>query len=251
MAAVDVMTGPAESMRDSGAAGATEDAKPPSRPIRVAVVDDDPMIRSGLRLLLGGSPDIEVVAEAADGIEAQTVTDAHWPDVLLVDIRMPRCDGLEATRRLRARPKPPYVIVLTAFDVDNYVIEALRSGASGFLVKDTPPREILAAIRKAAAGEAILYPRQLRKVFDHIADPAAVTRRHEALSRMAQLTEREREVAIAVGWCATNAEIAKNLGVGIPTVKNHVTRAMAKLELTNRSQFVMVLHDAGLLDGTT
>nr|WP_203830589.1 response regulator transcription factor [Actinoplanes palleronii] len=219
----------------------------PGRPIRLAVVDDDPLVRAGLRILTGGSPDIEVVAEAGDGAEAVRVAEAHWPDVMLMDVRMPRVDGLVATRRIRERPHAPQVIVLTTFDVDEYVLEALRGGASGFLLKDTPPLEILAAVRTVAAGAAILSPTAIRRLIDHVADPAASTRRAGARTRLAALTDRETEVAVLVGGGRSNAEIATGLRMSLPTVKGHVSRLLTKLDLNNRVQIALLVHDAELL----
>ncbi|MFI7069877.1 MULTISPECIES: response regulator [Micromonospora] len=220
---------------------------PGRRPIRLAVVDDDPLVRAGLRILVGGSPDIEVVAEAADGAQAVSMVHAHWPDVILMDVRMPRVDGLVATRRIRSRPGAPEIIVLTTFNADEYVLDALRGGACGFLLKDTPPREILAAVRTVAAGAAILSPAVVRRLIDHVADPVAGSRRARARERLAALTDRERDVAVLVGQGGSNAEIAAGLGMGVPTVKGHVSRLLAKLGLNNRVQIALLVHDAELL----
>lgn len=222
-------------------AGLTRD-----RPIRLAIVDDDPLVRAGLRILLGGSPDIEVVAEGADGAEAVSLADAHWPDVILMDIRMPKVDGLAATRRIRCRPSAPQVIVLTTFHADEYVLEALRGGASGFLLKDTPPRDIIEAIRTVASGAATLSPTVIRQLIDQIADPAAGPRRSQARAGLARLTDREREVAVALGRGMSNAEISAELGMSVPTVKGHVSRLLTKLELNNRVQVALLIHDAEL-----
>jgi DNA-binding NarL/FixJ family response regulator len=219
----------------------------PDRPIRLAIVDDDPLVRTGLRILLGGSSDIEVVAEAGDGAEAMRLVDAHWPDVILMDIRMPTTDGLIATRRIRRRPSPPEVIVLTTFSADGYVLEALRGGASGFLLKDTPPRDIIAAIRAVAAGAPSLSPAVIRRLIDHVADPAAQPRRARARERLTVLTDREREVALGLGRGWSNAEIGAELGMGVPTVKGHVSRLLTKLDLNNRVQVALLVHDAELL----
>ncbi|MDI6100155.1 response regulator transcription factor [Actinoplanes sp. NEAU-A12] len=210
-------------------------------------MDDDPLVRAGLRILVGGSPDIEVVAEAGDGAEAISVADAHWPDVILMDIRMPRVDGLVATRRIRSRAGAPQVVVLTTFDADEYVLEALRGGASGFLLKDTPPREILAAVRSVASGAATLSPTVIRRLIDHVADPEAGTRRAHARTRLTALTDREREVAVLVGQGSSNAEIGAELGMGLPTVKGHVSRLLSKLALNNRVQIAILVHDAELV----
>ncbi|WP_433219152.1 response regulator [Dactylosporangium sp. CS-047395] len=214
------------------------------RPIRLAIVDDDPFVRAGLAMLLRGAGDIEVVAEGADGAEAVALTDAHAPDVILMDIRMPRVDGLVATERLRARPRAPQIIVLTTFDADDYVLRALRAGAGGFLLKDTPPLEILRAVRIVAAGEAMLSPAVTRRLIDRVADPAAAARRAEARERLARLTGREREVAAAVGQGSSNAEIAASLRMSVPTVKAHVSRLLAKLALNNRVQIALLVQDA-------
>ncbi|MEV0718231.1 response regulator transcription factor [Asanoa sp. NPDC050611] len=218
-----------------------------TRPIRLAVVDDDPLVRTGLRILLGGSPDIELVAEAKDGTEVDRLADAHWPDVVLMDIRMPKVDGLVATRRLRARRSPPHVIVLTTFNADEHVLDALRAGASGFLLKDTPPLDIIAAVRTVAAGSATLSPAVIRQLIDHVADPAAGPRRQQARGRLARLTDREREVAVALGRGWSNAEIAAGLSMSVPTVKGHVSRLLTKLDLNNRVQVALLVHDAELL----
>lgn len=217
------------------------------RPVRVAVIDDDPLVRAGLRILLGGSPDIEVVAEAGDGADASALADAHWPDIVLMDIRMPKVDGLAATRRLRARPSPPQVIVLTTFHADEYVLDALRAGASGFLLKDTPPHDIIEAVRTVATGAATLSPAVIRQLIDHVADPAAGPRRDRARARLAALTERERTVALALGQGWSNAEIGAELSMSVPTVKGHVSRLLAKLGLNNRVQVALLVHDAELL----
>jgi DNA-binding NarL/FixJ family response regulator len=214
------------------------------RPIRLAIVDDDPFVRSGLAMLLRGAEDIEVVAEAADGFEAVAVVDAHAPDVLLMDIRMPRMDGLVATERLRRRARAPQIIVLTTFDADDQVLRALRAGAGGFLLKDTPPRDIVQAVRTVAAGEAMLSPAVTRRLIDRVADPVAAARRAGARSRLERLTERERAVADAVGRGRSNAEIGAELGMGVPTVKAHVSRLLAKLGLNNRVQVALLVHDA-------
>lgn len=218
-----------------------------TRPIRLAIVDDDPLVRAGLRILLGGSPDIDVVAEGGDGAEAVSLADAHWPDLILMDIRMPNVDGLTATQRIRCRPSAPQVIVLTTFHADEYVLEALRGGASGFLLKDTPPRDIIESIRTVAAGAATLSPTVIRQLIDHIADPAAGPRRSQARISLSRLTDREREVAVALGRGMSNAEIGASLGMSVPTVKGHVSRLLTKLDLNNRVQVALLIHDAELV----
>jgi DNA-binding NarL/FixJ family response regulator len=219
--------------------------------VRVAVVDDDPLVRAGLGLILGGAPDLEVVGEAGDGVDAEALVERERPDVVLMDIRMPRRDGIEATRALLAahsaagRTRPLRVIVLTTFDADDLVVRALRVGASGFLLKDTPPERIVEAVRSVARGEPILSPAITAQL---IASVTAVDsgRAEDARARLAALTERERDVAIAIGRGRSNAEIATELYLAVPTVKTHVSRLLTKLEADNRVQIALVVHDAGL-----
>ena len=213
--------------------------------IRVLVVDDDPLVRSALRLMLGGQAHIEIVGEAADGAEGARLAAAVQPDVALVDIRMPVMDGLEATAAMLAAPEPPRVIVLTTFDADEYVLGALAAGADGFLLKDTPPEEIVAAIGKVAAGEPMLSPSVTQTLIRRIrdgADPATA----EVEAKLAALTEREREVAVAIGRGLSNAEIGAELYLSVATVKAHVSRLFDKLGTTNRVQIALLVHDAGL-----
>jgi DNA-binding NarL/FixJ family response regulator len=198
-------------------------------------------------MMLGGAADLEVVAQVADGAQAEAMVDAHRPDVVLMDIRMPKVDGLTATQRLRARPGAPQVIVLTTFDADEYVLRALRVGAGGFLLKDTPPADIVQAVRRVAAGDAMLSPSVTRQLIDHVADPAAASRRDHALAAVEQLSERERAVAVALGQGRSNAEIGAELYVSVATVKSHVSRLLVKLELNNRVQVALLVHDAGLV----
>ena len=216
--------------------------------VRVLIVDDDPLVRSGLRLLLGAADAVEVVGEAADGREALGAVDRHHPDVVLMDLRMPRVDGITATRRLRARPRPPEIIVLTTFDTDENILHALRAGASGFLLKDTPPTEIHQAVRRVAAGEATLSPTVTRQLIAHVAAPGnGHTRESDARQRIAGLSERERDVALAVGRGKSNAEISAELFMSVATVKAHVSRLLTKLDLNNRVQVALLVHDAGLV----
>ncbi|WP_282580320.1 response regulator transcription factor [Nocardioides sp. InS609-2] len=213
---------------------------------RVLIVDDDPLVRSALSLMLGGQPDLEVVGEAADGRAGISQVGALSPDVVLMDIRMPVLNGLEATRLLHERPEPPRVIVLTTFDADDYVVGALEAGADGFLMKDTPPAAIVDAIRKVADGEAMLSPTATRTVVDRLRSSGSDARTAEAEKRLALLTDRERQVAIAVGHGLSNAEIAGELYLSVPTVKAHVSRLFEKLGTTNRVQIAICVHDAGL-----
>jgi DNA-binding NarL/FixJ family response regulator len=215
-------------------------------PVRVLIVDDDALVRAGLAMILGGVPDMAVVGEAADGAEVPAAVRAHAPDVVLMDIRMPTVDGLAATEALRARPDPPEVIVLTTFHADEYVLRALRAGAGGFLLKDTPPAQILHAVRRVAAGEPMLSPTVTRQLIAHVSDTGADGRRRRALALLDRLSEREREVAVAVGQGRSNAEISAELFMSVATVKAHVSRVLTKLELNNRVQVALLAHDAGL-----
>ncbi|UQU68579.1 response regulator transcription factor [Couchioplanes caeruleus] len=197
-------------------------------------------------MILAGAGDVRVVAEAADGSEVPAAVARHHPDVVLMDIRMPRIDGLAATETLRARPDAPEVIVLTTFDADEFVLRALRAGASGFLLKDTPPIEILQAVRKVAAGEATLSPTVTRQLIAHVAAPDHNTGRRRARDLLETLSEREREVALALGQGSSNAEISAQLFMSVATVKAHVSRLLVKLGLNNRVQVALLVHDAGL-----
>ncbi|MCX4987615.1 MULTISPECIES: response regulator transcription factor [unclassified Streptomyces] len=217
--------------------------------IRVLLVDDDPLVRAGLSLMMGGAEDVEIVGEAADGGEVEALVDRTRPDVVLMDIRMPNVDGLTATERLRRREEAPQVVVLTTFHADDQVLRALRAGAAGFVLKDTPPAEILAAVRRVAAGDPVLSPTVTRQLMEHAAGSAPDTRRSGARSRVAVLNEREREVAVAVGRGSSNAEIAGELFMSVATVKTHVSRILAKLDLNNRVQIALLAYDAGLLEG--
>jgi DNA-binding NarL/FixJ family response regulator len=214
--------------------------------IRVLVVDDDALVRAGLAMMLAGTEDIRIVAEAADGSEVGPAVDAYRPDIVLMDIRMPRMDGLAATEQVRAREDAPEVIVLTTFSADEHVLRALRAGASGFLLKDTPPDEIVRAVRLVAAGEAMLSPAVTRRLLEHVAGDGVDTRRARAEQLLGRLTEREREVAVLVGQGCSNAEIALKLHMSVATVKAHVSRLLGKLELNNRVQIALLAHDAGL-----
>ena len=213
--------------------------------IRVLIVDDDALVRSALSMMLAGRDDVDVVGEVGDGDEVAAAVAELAPDVVLMDIRMPRVDGLAATEALRGLDHPPHVIVLTTFDADDMVLRALRAGASGFLLKDTPPPEIVRAIELVAAGEAMLSPTITRRLIEHVADTEADVRRRRAVEAMGRLTEREREVALAIARGRSNAEIGAELFMSVATVKAHVTRLLAKLELDNRVQIALLAHDAG------
>jgi DNA-binding NarL/FixJ family response regulator len=230
-------------------AGGTEEAV---HPVRVLVVDDDPLVRAALAMVLGGAPGLVLAGEAADGDEVSAAVERTAPDVVLMDVRMARVDGLTATEELRGRPGGPEVIVLTTFDADASVLRALRAGASGFLLKDTPPADIVAAVRRVADGEPMLSPTVTRQLMAHVArvgpDPgdAVAYRRAPARSRLGQLSEREREVALAVGRGLSNAQIGAELYLSVATVKAHVSRLLTKLEVDNRVQGALLTHDAGL-----
>ncbi|MGH3682776.1 MAG: response regulator [Natronosporangium sp.] len=222
-----------------------------TRAIRVLLVDDDPLVRTGLRMMLGGAGEVEVVGEVGDGAEVAAAVGRLRPDVVLMDIRMPVLDGIDATRALATSAgRGPAVIVLTTFDTDRNVLDAIRAGAAGFLLKHTPPEQIVEAVRRAAAGEPVLSPSAARTLMDHVATdpPAAPGRAQQARHRLAQLSEREREVAeaVAAGW--SNAEIAQRLFMSVGTVKAHVSSALTKLDLTNRIQLALLAHDAGPAD---
>ncbi|MEU5432920.1 response regulator transcription factor [Streptomyces sp. NPDC020719] len=218
--------------------------------IRLLVVDDDPLVRAGLTFMLGGADDLEIVGEASDGSRVGELTDRLRPDVVLMDIRMPTVDGLTATEALRARPDAPEVLVLTTFHADDQVVRALRAGAAGFVLKDTPPAEIVAAVRRVAAGEPVLSPAVTRQLMRQVAGGSGPLgdRAARARARIGQLAEREREVAVAVGRGQSNAEISAALFLSVPTVKTHVSRVLAKLGLNNRVQIALLVHDAGFLD---
>ncbi|MFF5076856.1 response regulator [Actinoplanes sp. NPDC000266] len=217
-----------------------------AEPVRVLIVDDDALVRAGLTMILSAAADVAVVGEASDGAEVPGAVAALRPDVVLMDIRMPKVDGLAATETLRARAGAPEVIVLTTFDADEYVLRALRAGASGFLLKDTPPAEILRAVRRVAQGEAMLSPTVTRQLIAHVASPAQPSQLRAA-ERLERLSERERDVALALGQGRSNAEISTDLHMSVATVKAHVSRLLIKLELNNRVQVALLVHDAGLV----
>jgi DNA-binding NarL/FixJ family response regulator len=211
----------------------------------VLIVDDDALVRAGLTMMLDGTAGITVVGEAADGDRVPAAVDAHAPDVVLMDLRMPRVDGITATRRLRARPRPPEVIVLTTFDTDDNIVTALRAGASGFLLKDTPPAQIVAAVQRVAAGEPMLSPGVTRRLMDRVAEQAGTAQR--ARSALAALSPRETDVLREIARGHGNAEIAAALAMTVATVKAHVSHILTKLGLENRTQLALLAHDAGLV----
>ncbi|MEU5294536.1 response regulator transcription factor [Streptomyces umbrinus] len=221
--------------------------------IRLLVVDDDPLVRAGLRLMLSAADDIDVVAEAADGTDVRALVDEYRPDLVLMDIRMPRMDGLAATAALRQRPRPPQVLILTTFTTDSYVLQALRAGAAGYVLKHTPPAQIVAAVRNVMAGEPVLSSAAVRQLIDTVTDPAGVPgpSRHEerekAQAMLDPLGAREREVALAVAEGRTNAEIATACHMSLPTVKAHVSHILTRLDLNNRVQIALLVYRAGLV----
>ncbi len=207
--------------------------------VSVLLVDDEPLIRAGLRLVLDGAAGLRIVGEASDGLEGVRLARELRPDVVLMDVRMPRCDGVEATRLVRDLPDAPAVVVLTAFDTDQFVVGALRAGAAGFLLKHTPPPQLVDAVRQAAAGTMSFTPGVLRHLVD--AAPAAPS---PAAGRVASLSEREAEIAALVAEGLTNAEIGERLYLALPTVKTHLARIFEKLGVTNRVQAALLVHEA-------
>jgi DNA-binding NarL/FixJ family response regulator len=218
--------------------------------IRVMIVDDEWMVRAMIGTILGADEDITVVAEAADGSDAVSQAEQLRPDVALVDIRMPGTDGLTATRELGRLANPPKVIVLTTFDLDEYVRTALRNGAVGFLLKDASGDEMIAAVRAAAGGDAMLSPRITRRLLESFARTPEPDRetpaQADARGRLRRLTEKETEVLLTLADGSANADIAKRLHLSEATVKTHISRILAKLELTNRVQAAVLVHHAGL-----
>ncbi|WP_432482948.1 response regulator [Kineococcus esterisolvens] len=228
----------------------------PGGPVRVLLVDDDPLVRAALRMVLGGLDDVTVAGEAADGEEALSLAAVTRPDVVLLDVRMPRRDGVSATRELtasRGSADPgPRVVVLTTFGDDEAVLTALRAGADGFLLKDTPPADVVAAVRRAAAGEPVLSPDVVRRLIGRATAPAPAPgaggeRRERARRLLEPLGEKELAVAVAVGQGLPNSEIGARLSMRTATVKAYVSRVMARLGVDNRVQVAVVVHDAGLV----
>jgi len=213
-------------------------------PIRVLIADDDALVRSGLRMMLGGTDRLDVVGEAGDGRGVLPAVDLHHPDVILMDIRMPHLDGIAATALLRTHPRAPKVIVLTTFDADELVLRALQAGAAGFLLKDSAPADIVRAIETVHSGEGSLSPAIARRLIALVAgDPATTARRDQVRRRLAALTPREREVAAAIGQGQANAEIAAHLAMSVATVKAHVTQLFLKLGAENRVQIALMVQD--------
>jgi DNA-binding NarL/FixJ family response regulator len=214
-------------------------------PIRVLVVDDQQLLRAGFRVILESEPDIEVVGEAADGVEALELARDTRPDVVLMDVRMPRLDGLTATERLLARADPPRVVVLTTFDQNEYVVRALRAGAYGFLLKDAPASRLVTAVRAAASGEALIEPAITRRLIERLAAPDAGPAALPA--SLSTLTERELDVLGLIARGLSNAEISEELVVAETTVKTHVARVLAKLGLRDRVQAVVLAYESGFV----
>jgi DNA-binding NarL/FixJ family response regulator len=216
--------------------------------ISVLLADDQPLLRRGFRMILEAEDDLTVVAEAGHGEEAVDLARRHGPDVVLMDIRMPGTDGIEATRRITAADASVRILVLTTFDLDEYAFGALRAGASGFLLKDVRPAELVAAIRTVAAGDAVISPRVTRRLLEEYAQvlPLTAAQRAQRYPQLSALTEREREVLIAVAQGLSNAEIANSLFVSEATVKSHVGRILAKLGLRDRVQVVVLAYETGL-----
>ncbi|MBD0328969.1 MAG: response regulator transcription factor [Thermoleophilia bacterium] len=213
--------------------------------IRVLVADDQSMVRAGFRMLLSGEPDIEVVAEASNGLAAVEKAARFGPTVVLMDIRMPDLDGLEATRRILAADRTARILILTTFDLDEYVYEALRAGASGFVLKDDPPEQLLAAVRTVAGGDALLSPAVTKRVIERF---TRIPRRAPPRA-LDELTERELEVFRLIARGLSNAEIARQLYISDTTVKTHITHILQKLQLRDRVQAVVLAHESGLFDG--
>jgi DNA-binding NarL/FixJ family response regulator len=211
--------------------------------IRVLVADDQALMRTGFRMILDAQEDFEVVGEAIDGADAVRQFERLDPDVAVMDVRMPTMDGIEATRRLTAREPPARVLILTTFDLDEYVYEALRAGASGFLLKDRPPEELVAAVRVVASGDALLAPSVTRRLIEEFAKRAPTASPDE----LRELTDREREVLVLIARGLSNAEIARTLFVAETTVKTHVGHVLSKLRLRDRAQAVVLAYESGLV----
>jgi DNA-binding NarL/FixJ family response regulator len=217
--------------------------------VRILLADDQALLRLGFRMVLETQPDLEVVGEAGNGAQATAMTGALEPDVVLMDVRMPVVDGIEATRRIVESGSAARVLVLTTFNLDEYVYAALRAGASGFLLKDVPPGDLISAIRAVAAGDAVVAPSVTRRLIDAFADhlPDPATGRSPTDARLDQLTDREREVLVEVAGGRSNGEIAQSLVVSEATVKTHVGRILTKLSVRDRVQVVVFAYEAGIV----
>lgn len=215
--------------------------------IKVMLVDDQVLLRTGFRMVLAAQPDMEVVAEAGDGVEALEVLRSTSVDVVLMDVRMPKLDGVETTRRICAETDPPKVLILTTFDLDEYAFSGLRAGASGFMLKDVPPGELLTAIRAVHSGDAVVAPSTTRRLLDRFASMLPSGPDQPQHKRLQRLTEREREVMVLVAQGHSNGEIAARLVLSEATVKTHVGRILTKLDLRDRVQVVVLAYETGLV----
>jgi DNA-binding NarL/FixJ family response regulator len=213
---------------------------------RILIVDDEALVRAGLRMILESAPELTVVGETGDGADAVEAVLRCAPDVVLMDIRMPRLDGLAATEAVRRLDHAPAVVVLTTFDLDDHVFRALQAGAAGFLLKDTPPAELVQAVRVVAAGDSMLSPSVTRRLIARFADGQGTDRRERARARLGGLTSRELEVLVEVGRGRSNAEVGATLFMSEATVKAHVSRLLVKLDLANRVQLAILVHEAAL-----
>ena len=222
---------------------------PAPAPIRVALVDDQELVRAGFRMMLDAQPDMSVTGEAADGLDAVALAARGTADVMVMDVRMPRLDGVAAVRRICAAGERPKVLMLTTFDLDEYAFAALKAGASGFLLKDVPPQELLFAIRAVHCGDSVVAPSTTRRLIDRFAPllPAGTEQAAPAAAGLAELTDREREVLVQVAAGLSNAELATRLFVSDATVKTHVGRILAKLGLRDRVQAVVLAYETGLV----
>ncbi|MEU4394079.1 response regulator transcription factor [Kribbella sp. NPDC023855] len=214
--------------------------------VRLLLVDDDPLVRAGLTSMLTGAPELAVIGAAGNGREAVDLVRDLRPDVVLMDIGMPVMDGVAATAAIRRRPAPPEVVMLTTFGSDQHLLDALRAGASGYLLKDAAPVEIVTAVVKAASGESVLSPQSTRQLMGLVGGEPDL-RRAAALTALGRLTDRERDVVLAVAGGQSNAEAAAALQLGVATVKTHLANALAKLQLSNRVQLALLAHDADLV----